>query len=71
MKFSSLIYAQHNMHNNYIDVSSLGEYILRIVLKKAEEGIKATPCFKCTSNPLAIDKPFEYARQYLDGYMYI
>ena len=45
--------------------------MLRIDCNKAENGIKTTPCSQCALNALAIDKPLEYARLYLDGTMQI
>nr|WP_302603229.1 DUF6061 family protein [Bacteroides caecimuris] len=44
---------------------------MRIDCGKAEEGLKTTPCSECALNALAIDKPLEYARLYLDGCMQI
>ena len=43
--------------------------ILQIDCAKAEERLKTTPNSECALNALAIDKPLEYARIYLDGTM--
>ncbi len=65
----SFIYAEYNMFHNCIDVTVFDGYILRIDCEKAEEGLKTTPCSECALNALAIDKPLEYARLYLEGSM--
>ena len=36
---------------------------------EAEKDLKTTPGSDCALNVLAIDKPLEYARLYLDGNM--
>lgn len=40
--------------------------MLRIDCNKAEDRLKTTPGSQCSLNALAIDKPLEYARLYLD-----
>ncbi len=67
----SFIYAEYNMFHNCIDVTTFDGYILRIYCEKAEEGLKTTPYSECALNALAIDKPLEYARLYLEGGMQI
>lgn len=42
---------------------------MQIDCSKAEEGLKTTPCSECALDALAIDKPLEYARLYLEGGM--
>ena len=42
-------------------------YMLRIDCWEAEKDLKITPGSDCALNALAIDKPLEYARLYLDG----
>ena len=51
-------------------------YILMLVifsdrLHQSRRRIKTTPCSECALNALAIDKPLEYARLYLEGGMQI
>ena len=64
MKF---IYAEYNMNHNSIDITTFDGYLLRIDCNKAEDGLKTTPSSQCALDALAIDKPLEYARLYLDG----
>ena len=63
------IYAEYNMYHNSIDIYTSAGYMLRIDCNKAEDGLKATPCSQCSLNALAIDKPLEYAKLYLNGTM--
>jgi len=63
------ICAAYNMLHNCIDVITFDGYVLRIDCRKAEEGLKTTPCSECALNALAIDNPLEYATLYLDGSM--
>lgn len=65
----NIIYATYNIHHNSIDIYTYTGYFLQIDYGKAEEGLKTTPCSKCPLNALAIDKPLEYARLYLEGNM--
>ncbi len=65
----NIIYATYNINHNSIDIYA--GYFLRIDCSKAEEGLKTTPCSECALNALAIDKPLEYARLYLEGGMQI
>ena len=67
----NIIYATYNTNANSIDIYTYAGYFLRIYCGKAEEGLKTTPCSECALNALAIDKPLEYARLYLDGCMQI
>ncbi|MDE7177751.1 MAG: toxin-antitoxin system protein [Lachnospiraceae bacterium] len=67
----NIIYATYNTNANSIDIYAYAGYFLRIYCGKAEEGLKTTPCSECALNALAIDKPLEYARLYLDGCMQI
>ena len=64
-----LIYADYNPQTNSIDVTTFGNYILRIDCNKAEDGLITTPCSQNSLNALAIDEPLEYARLALDGEM--
>ena len=41
--------------------------MLRIDCWEAEKNLKTTPGADCALNALAIDKPLEYARLYLEG----
>ena len=63
------IFAEYNPHRNSIDVYTSAVYTLHIGCWKVEKKLKTTPCSDCALNALAIDKPFEYARLYLDGTM--
>ena len=54
------------MYHNSIDIYTSAGYMLRIDCNKAEDGLKTTPCSQCSLNALAIDKPLEYAKLYLD-----
>ena len=67
----SIIYATYNINHNSIDIYTYAGYFLRIDCRKAEEGLKTTPCSECALNALAIDNPLEYARLYLEGGMQI
>ncbi|MEY8392006.1 toxin-antitoxin system protein [Lachnospiraceae bacterium] len=64
-----LIYVRYNKYHNSIDITTFGGYLLRIECNKAENGLKLTSNSQCALNALAIDKPLEYARMYLDGEM--
>lgn len=64
-----LIYATYNQYCNSIDITTFDNMILRIDCNKAEDGLKTTPCSQCSLNALAIDKPLEYAKPYLNGTM--
>ena len=63
------IYAEYNMYHNSIDIYTSAGYMLRIDCDKAEDGLKTTPCSRCSLNALAIDEPLEYVKLYLDGTM--
>ena len=63
------IYAEYNMYHNSIDIYTSAGYMLRIDCNKAEDGLKTTPCSRCSLNALAIDEPLEYVKLYLDGTM--
>ena len=65
------IFAEYNPHRNSIDVYTSAGYMLRIDCWKAEKNLKITPGSDCVLNALAIDKPVEYAKLYLDGTMQI
>ena len=65
------IFAEYNPHRNSIDVYTSAGYMLRIDCWEAEKNLKTTPGLDCALNALAIDKPLEYAKLYLDGTMQI
>ncbi len=65
----NIIYATYNIRHNSIDVYAYAGYFLRIGCNIAEEGLKTAPGLECALNALAIDKPLEYVRFYLDGNM--
>ena len=65
----NIIYAEYNIHHDSIDIATTAGYLLRIDCWEAETGLKTTPCSECALNALAIDKPLEYARLYLEGNM--
>ena len=67
----NIIYATYNINHNSIDIYTYAGYFLRIDCRKAEEGLKTTPCSECALNALAIDNPLEYARLYLEDGMQI
>ena len=67
----NIIYATYNINHNSIDIYTYAGYFLRIDCSKAEEGLKTTPCSECALNALAVDKPLEYAKLYLEGGMQI
>ena len=67
----SIIYAEYNIHHNSIDITTTAEYLLRIDCWEAEKRLKTTPCSECALNALAIEKPLEYTRLYLEGNMQI
>lgn len=46
-------------------------YMLRIDCWETEKDLKTTPGSDCALNALAIDKPLEYAKLYLDETMQI
>ncbi len=54
MKF---IYAEYNMYNNSVDVTTFDGYILQIDCNVAEAGLRTTPGSQCAA--LAIDEPIE------------
>ena len=61
------IFAEYNPHRNSIDIYTSAGYMLRIDCWEAEKDLKTTPGSDCALNALAIDKPLEYAKLYLDG----
>ena len=61
------IFAEYNPQRNSIDIYTSAGYMLRIDCWKAEKNLKITPGSDCVLNALAIDKPVEYAKLYLDG----
>ena len=63
------IFAEYNPQRNSIDVDTSAGYMLRIDCQEAEKDLKNTPGSDCALNALAIDKPLEYVRLYLDGNM--
>ena len=65
------IFAEYNPHRNSIDVYTSAGYMLRIDCWKAEKNLKITPGSDWVLHALAIDKPVEYAKLYLDGTMQI
>ena len=65
------IFAEYNPHRNSIDVYTSAGYMLRIDCVEAEKDLKTTPGSDCALNALAIDKPLEYAKLYLDETMQI
>ena len=65
------IFAEYNPQRNSIDVYTSAGYMLRIDCQEAEKDLKTTPGSVCSLNALAIDKPLEYAKLYLDGTMQI
>ena len=58
-------------HRNSIDIYTSAGYMLRIDCWEAEKDLKTTPGSDCALNALAIDKPLEYAKLYLDETMQI
>ena len=65
------IFAEYNPHRNSIDIYTSAGYMLRIDCWEAEKDLKTTPGSDCALNALAIDKPLEYAKLYLDETMQI
>ena len=65
------IFAEYNPHRNSIDIYTSAGYMLRIDCWETEKDLKTTPGSDCALNALAIDKPLEYAKLYLDGTMQI
>ncbi len=65
------IFAEYNPHRNSIDIYTSAGYMLRIDCWETEKDLKTTPGSDCALNALAIDKPLEYARLYLDGTIFI
>ena len=65
------IFAEYNPGRNSIDVYISGDYMLLIDCWEPENNLKTTPGSDCALNALAIDKPLEYAKLYLDGTMQI
>jgi len=63
------IFAEYNPHRNSIDIYTSAGYMLRIDCWETEKDLKTTPGSDCALNALAIDKPLEYAKLYLDGTM--
>ena len=54
-----------------VSYTHLAGYMLRIDCWEAENDLKTTPGSDCALNALAIDKPLEYAKLYLDETMQI
>ena len=69
MRFDTMrtIFAEYNPHRNSIDIYTSAGYMFRIDCWEAEKDLKTTPGSDCALNALAIDKPLEYAKLYLDG----
>ena len=65
------IFTEYNPHRNSIDIYTSAGYMLRIDCWEAENDLKTTPGSDCALNALAINKPLEYAKLYLDGTMQI
>lgn len=65
------VYADYNPQTNSIDITTFGEYILRVDCNKEEEGLKTPPNSRCALNSLAIDETLKYARIALDGEMLV
>ena len=65
------IFAEYNPHRNSIDIYNYDDNNLLIDCWEAEKDLKTTPGSDCALNALAIDKPLEYAKLYLDGTMQI
>lgn len=65
----NIIFAEYNMYHNSIDIYTSAGYVLRIDCNKAKDRLRTTPSSQCALNALAIDKPLEYAKLYLDGTM--
>ena len=65
------IFAEYNPHRNSIDIYTSAGYMLRIDCWETEKDLKTTPGSDCALNALAIDKPLEYAKLYLDETMQI
>ena len=63
------IFAEYNPQRNSVDVYTSASYMLRIDCWEAEKNLKTTPSSDCALNALAIDKPLEKVRIYLDGNM--
>ena len=61
------ILAEYNPQRNSIDIYTNVGYMLRIDCWEAEKDLKTTPGSDCALTSLAIDKPLEYARLYLEG----
>ena len=61
------IFAEYNPQRNSIDIYTNVGYMLRIDCWEAEKDLKTTPGSDCALTSLAIDKPLEYARLYLEG----
>ena len=61
------IYAEYNIYQNSVNVTTFDGYLLRIGCNVAKDGLWTTPCSECALNSLAIDEPLEYARLALDG----
>ncbi len=62
------IFAEYNPQCNSIDAYTSAGYMLRIDCWEAEKQKRiCPPCLDCALNALAIDKPLEYAKLYLDG----
>lgn len=69
MEHMNNTYAEYNIYRNSIDVYSNMGYILRIDCDMAEKNLKMTPESEIALNTLAIKKPLEYVKLYLDGMM--
>ena len=61
------IFTEYNPQRNSIDIYTNVGYMLCIDCWEAEKDLKTTPGSDCALTSLAIDKPLEYARLYLEG----
>lgn len=57
------------MQTNSVDITTFGNYVLRIDCNKAEGRLRTTPSSQYALNALALDNPLEYAKLVLDGEM--
>ena len=65
----NIVHAEYNQFHNSIDINYYNGFILRIDCGKAEDGLITTPNSQRLLDALAIDKPLEYARLYLNHEM--
>ena len=65
----NIVHAEYNQFHNSIDINYYNGFILRIDCGKAEDGLITTPNSQRLLDALAIDKPLEYARVYLNHEM--